>query len=147
MKALSIRQPWAWLILHGGKDIENREWRTSYRGPVLIHASKTMTRADYEACVLFISDMHTEWRLPALDVIRAQCGGIVGQVEIVDCVEASQSPWFCGPFGFVLRNPQSLPFSPCCGALKLFVPLPRDTTRIVYESESSDLRPSASISG
>ena len=34
MKALSIRQPWSWLILHGGKDIENRSWRTNVRGPV-----------------------------------------------------------------------------------------------------------------
>src|SRR3990167_9411398 len=48
MKALSIRQPWAWLILHAGKDIENRGWPTSFRGRFLIHASKGMTRAEYE---------------------------------------------------------------------------------------------------
>ncbi|WP_245839042.1 ASCH domain-containing protein [Yersinia kristensenii] len=39
MKALSIRQPWAWLIVNGYKDIENRTWNTKCRGPVLIHAS------------------------------------------------------------------------------------------------------------
>ena len=33
MKILSVRQPWAWLIVAGHKDIENRKWRTSYRGP------------------------------------------------------------------------------------------------------------------
>ena len=33
MKCLSIRQPWAWAIIHAGKDIENRCWPTSYRGP------------------------------------------------------------------------------------------------------------------
>ncbi len=38
MKALSVRQPFAWAIVHGGKDVENRSWATSYRGPVLIHA-------------------------------------------------------------------------------------------------------------
>lgn len=39
MKALSVRQPWAWAIAHGGKDIENRTWATaSYRGPLAIHA-------------------------------------------------------------------------------------------------------------
>ena len=38
MKILSVRQPWAWLLFNG-KDIENRTWRTSYRGPLLIHAS------------------------------------------------------------------------------------------------------------
>ena len=37
-RALSIRQPWAWLILNGYKDLENRTWRTDYRGPLLIHA-------------------------------------------------------------------------------------------------------------
>ncbi len=47
MKALSIRQPWAWLILHGGKDIENRDWATRFRGRVLIHASKGMTRDEW----------------------------------------------------------------------------------------------------
>ena len=40
MKALSIRAPWWFCILHNGKDIENRDWSTRYRGPVLIHASK-----------------------------------------------------------------------------------------------------------
>jgi hypothetical protein len=40
MKALSVRAPWWWYILHGGKDIENRDWPTRVRGRVLIHASK-----------------------------------------------------------------------------------------------------------
>lgn len=40
MKALSLRQPWPWFILKGGKDLENRGWTSSYRGPVLIHSSK-----------------------------------------------------------------------------------------------------------
>ena len=47
MKALSIRQPWAWLILHGGKDIENRDWATRFRGRVLIHASKGVTQDEW----------------------------------------------------------------------------------------------------
>jgi tetratricopeptide (TPR) repeat protein len=38
MKALSIRQPWAWLIVHGVKDVENRTWRTNFRGRFLVHA-------------------------------------------------------------------------------------------------------------
>lgn len=50
MKALSIRQPWAWLIVNGFKDIENRSWDTKYRGLVLIHASKGMTKDQYRAC-------------------------------------------------------------------------------------------------
>lgn len=62
MKAISIRQPWAWLILHPDlqgeerahaiecrmlKDIENRTGPTRYRGEILIHAAKGMTRAEY----------------------------------------------------------------------------------------------------
>ena len=45
-KCLSVRQPWAWLIVHGHKPLENRSWATSYRGPLLIHAAKGMTRAE-----------------------------------------------------------------------------------------------------
>src|SRR6267378_3713180 len=41
MKIISIRQPWASLIVSGVKDVENRTWSTRYRGPVLIHASRT----------------------------------------------------------------------------------------------------------
>jgi hypothetical protein len=51
MKAISIRAPWAWAILHAGKDVENRTWPTNVRGTVAIHASNSMGRAYYEwAC-------------------------------------------------------------------------------------------------
>lgn len=113
MKALSIRQPWAWLILQGGKDIENRTWKTNLRGRVLIHASKGMTRADYET-----AEMHAP--LPLFEKLQTKCGGIVGSVEIVDCVQQSESPWFFGPHGFVLRDPEPLPFIPLKGALGFF---------------------------
>lgn len=48
MKALSIRNPWAWAITHGGKRVENREWQCppTYRGPLLIHASKWHSDAE-----------------------------------------------------------------------------------------------------
>lgn len=120
MKALSIRQPWAWLICNGGKDIENREWSTRFRGRFVVHAGKSMTKAEYGACVLFIASMRTEWRLPAYDILKQQCGGIVGEAEIIDCVTESSSPWFCGTFGFVLANARPLPFAPCNGALGFF---------------------------
>lgn len=120
--ALSIRQPWAWLIVNGHKDIENRDWPTRFRGPLLIHAGKTMTKGDYEACAIFISDMETEWRMPSYEELRSQCGGIVGKAEIVDCVEWSHSPWFVGRFGFVIRNGVTLPFRACRGALNFFRP-------------------------
>jgi hypothetical protein len=128
--ALSIRQPWAWLICHAGKDIENRDWPTRFRGPLLIHAGKTMTRGDYAACCLFIAGMRSTWRLPAYDILRHECGGIVGQTEIVGCVTSSASFWFCGPYGFLLANSRPLPFHPCRGALSFFLPTGAPNTEL-----------------
>lgn len=56
MKALSIRQPWAWMILHAGKDVENRNWCTDYRGWVAIHAAKGCTHDEFEDAMLWIAD-------------------------------------------------------------------------------------------
>lgn len=120
MKAISIRQPWAWLIVTGKKDIENRNWKTNFRGPVLIHASATMTRGDYEACCLFIAGMPGTWRLPAFDIMKARCGGIVGMASITDCVTQSDSPWFVGDYGFVMDERAVLPFHGCKGKLGFF---------------------------
>lgn len=129
--ALSIRQPWASLIIKCGKDIENRTWATKLRGRIFVHAAKGMTRGEHEDAIGF-----------AVDAIRADPknkgaqtrtlrdlgfafddlprGGIIGTVEIVDCVQSSESPWFMGPYGFVLRDPQPLPFQPLKGALGFF---------------------------
>lgn len=118
MKALSIRQPWADAIIWHGKDVENRSWRTDFRGPVLIHAAKAwgpQERAD----LAFVEDM-TATKLE--DVDRPLLGGIVGQAEIVDCVEEMESRWFFGRYGFVLRNAEPLPFQPCKGRLGFFTP-------------------------
>ena len=90
MIALSIRrQPWAWLILNAGKDIENRSWPTQLRGRILIHAPKTMTRAEYECATDRL------WArggpvidLPAFETLPL--GGIVGSAEIVDLREAKR---------------------------------------------------------
>lgn len=119
--AISIRQPWAWLIIHAGKDIENRDWPTNFRGRVLIHASKSCTKAEYAAAIDFLVDRGLDRLnadLPSID--QFERGGIVGSVEIVDCTGNSASPWFMGEFGFVLRNPQPLAFIPWKGQLGFF---------------------------
>ena len=119
MLAFSIQQPFAWLIVNGHKDIENRDWKPTnpglrFRGPVLIHAGKRMYEG-YENA--------KDWDWPD---IEPPCdfglGGIVGEAEIVDCVTASRSRWFNGIYGFVIRNARSLPFRPCVGALGFFEP-------------------------
>lgn len=115
--ALSIRQPWAWLILHGGKDIENRCWPTRFRGFVLIHASKGMTRGEYAAAQEYALARGITKLPAAADLER---GGVVGVVRIVDCVARSDSEWFGGPYGFVLEDAEPLPFQAGRGALGFF---------------------------
>ena len=114
---LSIRQPWAWLVVNGWKNIENRDWPTRVRGPILIHAGKTMTRADYEACLLFMAGF-TCLEIPAPGCLDR--GGIVGRATILDCVTQHNSEWFTGQYGFVLADQKPLPFTPCKGALGFF---------------------------
>lgn len=124
MKALSIRQPWPWAILHAGKRVENRCWWTSLRGPVLIHAGKGMTRDEYTDFVDFYEDdiacpRWIDWpAVPAFaDLPR---GGVVGRATIVDCVTRYDSAYFCGPYGFVLADVWPVPFLPLKGALGFF---------------------------
>jgi hypothetical protein len=40
-----LHRPWAWLIIHAGKDIENRTWHTPYRGPVILHSARPLNTA------------------------------------------------------------------------------------------------------
>lgn len=130
MKALSIRQPWAWCIIHAGKDIENRNWSTSYRGLVLIHASKGMTRDEYEDCLDTLHHISRAHPFPAgltlPDFEALERGGIIGQARIIDCVSSSPSAWFFGPCGFVLADVEPLPFRPLKGALGFFNPDQQD---------------------
>lgn len=115
--ALSIRQPWAYFILRCGKDVENRDWFTRFRGPVLIHAAKTMTRADYEYAVDFAKSIGVA-DIPSMQQLER--GGIIGAADINDCVIESDSPWFFGKYGFILSNIRPLPFMPCKGQLGFF---------------------------
>lgn len=121
MKALSIRQPWAWLILHGGKDIENRTWHTKLRGRFLIHAAQGMTRGEHADALAFLLKAgipEAAFMMPNPELLLR--GGIIGSVELVDSVDTSDSPWYMGEKGFVLRDPKPLPFVPLKGRLGFF---------------------------
>lgn len=119
MKALSIRQPWAWLIVNGYKDIENRTWNTKHRGPVLIHASAAKpSKADMDVAREIMQHYDAAHRLP--DRGYFSLGGIVGVVTITDSVDKSPSPWFFGPKGFTLIDARPLNFHPLKGKLSLF---------------------------
>jgi hypothetical protein len=120
LPVLSIRQPWAWMIVHAGKDIENRTWKTNFRGRFLIHAAKGCTYDEWseaESWAVGVCGIGED-RCPTLDKIER--GGIVGVATLVDCVTVKRSRWFCGPFGFVLDEVQPLDFLPCKGALGFF---------------------------
>lgn len=116
MKALTVRQPWAWAIVAAGKDVENRSRRTHHRGWIVIHAG--LARPPSHA------------RLPQgvrkpkpEELVRGAASGVA---RLVDCVEKSRSKWFGGaPFGWVLKGARRLP-KPirCKGALGLWTVSP-----------------------
>ena len=88
--------------MKGYKDIENRSIRTSKRGRVAIHASgKRMTREDWE----WLRGLCEDNGATAPDESEILYGGVIGTVEITDCVTDHPSPWFEGPYGYVLANP------------------------------------------
>lgn len=93
MKALSIKNPWALLIAHGIKDIENRTWRTTHRGRILLHCSSKSLCGNIKA--MFID---TQWKSLSEDqkyMITGHWpnGCIIGEVDIVDCVQDHPSVW------------------------------------------------------
>ena len=120
MKALSIRQPWAWLIANSFKDIENRSWNTKYRGPILIHAASGLTQHEYRAAMEVCRTIHPDLpvNMPLYESIER--GGIVGMATITGTCESSSSPWFFGPVGFQLKDARTLPFYPMRGRLSFF---------------------------
>ena len=76
MKVLTIKQPWATIIMQGDKRFEFRSWKTIYRGDLLIHAGKGIDKEAMKRLSKYIpKDMTT--------------GKILGKVTLVDCVKMS----------------------------------------------------------
>lgn len=130
--ALSVRQPWAWAIFHANpvKGVENRDWNPTnpglrYRGPVAIHASAGLAREEYDSASETIRQITGDPPPPARDLLR---GGIIGSVVVQDVIRTRDvkgdpkwlSPWFFGPVGLILKQPQACAFIPCKGALGFF---------------------------
>lgn len=82
-----------------------------------MHAAQGMTRQEYEESELFALQANVTV-LPPFE--QLQRGGIVGSVELVDCLDHSDSPWYMGEKGFLLRDPRPLPFVPMKGRLGFF---------------------------
>ncbi|MFA7504240.1 MAG: hypothetical protein WCZ28_06040 [Burkholderiaceae bacterium] len=122
--ALSARQPWAWALIHGGKDVENRGEMAIRRGGmrtlvgkrIAIHAAKGMTRAEYERARDFMASIGVSCPAPA-DLER---GGIIGSAFLASVVKEHTSPWFFGPRGLCLIHPEPVPFIGARGELGMF---------------------------
>lgn len=132
--ALSVRQPWAWAILFGGKVIENRTLGAIRAGRmtpgvICLHAATGMTEREYKWALWRLDKHGTRCPLPA-DLPR---GAIVGTIEVTGIITESDSEWFGGPrssseaiahdkqpAGLTLANPRPIGPIPAKGALGYF---------------------------
>jgi hypothetical protein len=137
MRALSLRQPWAAIVVHFGKHVENRVWNTSFRGEFLIHAAKEMTRVEFDEAYRFAQAQLGE-KMPHEVDLRELCefGGVVGIARLVDVVPPCAGPggrcqcraalsfgrsWHMpDQYGFLLEDVRPLPFRPCRGLQRFF---------------------------
>jgi ASCH domain len=106
-RCLSVRQPWAWAIIHGPKRVENRTWPTNHRGRLWIHAgSSRRSFADAEPAT-----WPERYGITCPDPDSLAFGAVIGSVEVVDCVPSVNmegDPWAIGPWCWVLANPAPL---------------------------------------
>lgn len=132
---LSVRQPWAWLLCEGLKDVENRNWRTNYRGELFIHAGKSFdwdalrwlsqavpTRfAGLKAVEHFSIRFGKSERESVITAHKDEFGAIVGMVDLIDCGR-SQSVWAQPEvkYHWTVRNGQHIIAIPMRGQLGLF---------------------------
>lgn len=122
MKALTVKQPWAWALIHGGKNVENRSRPTKHRGRLYIHAGKGW--ADEGIDNIGIDAM------PADEALLS--GMVIGTVDVTDCHHADDcthntgstrcSEWAMPDhYHWVLANPMpvEIPF-PATGKLGIW---------------------------
>ncbi|MET4095132.1 ASCH domain-containing protein [Arthrobacter sp. UYCu712] len=121
MKALTVKNPWAWSIINAGKDVENRSKPTSYRGQLYIHAAKTLADDEAFHFTLFANALQDA----ALHVRHTidKLGYVLGTVDVVGCHHSAdcmkrpvggQGEWICsqwaqrGSYHWELANPRPL---------------------------------------
>ena len=117
-RVLTIKQPWAHLIINGIKRVENRSWKTDYRGLILIHAGQAY------------DESYQRDRTFGVDPAQLTYGAVIGTADLVDIVTEHSSPFFVGPFGWVLENARPIEPIPLRGQQRLFnatltLPAPR----------------------
>lgn len=123
LKALSVRQPWAWALIHAGKNVENRgpvairHMKLRKGDRIAIHAARGMTQWEYDYAVAFMRQINVIDCPHARDLVR---GAIIGSVRVEDVVTRSFSKWFMGPRGIIVSDPHPCEPIPAVGALGLF---------------------------
>jgi hypothetical protein len=106
VKALTVRQPWAWAAIYGGKDVENRRWKTTYRGPLLIHAGKDADPGGAESLLWTMADPEAFGQPRAAWETR---GAIIGLVFLTDILTDSASRWAIpGRYHWALEFPSPI---------------------------------------
>lgn len=136
MFALSLKQPWATLLVHGLKTIEVRKWKTAPRGRIFIHAARVPDERPHGWALV-----KPEW------LAEARCGGgIIGEGDLVKCVtyrtreafsadkekHLNDPEWF-EPilYGFVFENLSVRPFWKYPGWMRFFpVDLPEENEAV-----------------
>jgi hypothetical protein len=146
VKAITVRQPWAWLIVNGGKNVENREWMLAIDligERVGLHAAKWWNT---DAVVMFLNSVRpfVDPPLPAdltpiLDEMRAQTGRVIATMQVVGVVDDrggkarphsltadraaiyTTSPWrIPGDVAFCLRGVRRTTSAPIRGLLNFW---------------------------
>lgn len=129
MYVLTIRQPYAALIVHGPKRVENRTRRIIYRGPVLIHAASFVPSREVQKAYADFAEKFGLNPRPSLEY-----GGIIGVANVIDCFRPGETPnrrrddqneWFYffrqpNTFGWLLDDVQPTPHLACKGRLGLW---------------------------
>ena len=116
--ALSVQQPWAYAILHLGKNVENRSWLlpSKHLGvPILLHTGKNIDKGAYDALI------HAGFQLPPLKELPV--GGIVGSIVFSHCDRVSESFWAgSGLYHWHIKTKKTkiLPFVSVPGRLGFF---------------------------
>ncbi len=164
MKALSIRQPWASLIIYGipllesvscedgvstrledigkviFKNIENRRWAIpkSFKLPQRIYVHTAKRDDDFDSSFKWLCNLlKGAYGFILMHYSKGiPRGALIGEVDVIDCVTKSDNPWFVGPYGFVLANltVYKEPI-PCRGKLGFFEP---DIPEVMAQKDCSE---------
>jgi hypothetical protein len=122
MKVLSVKNPWAYWIMYYGKTVENRTWKTDFRGRILIHASMRWDNVPYSRWQGVLKGPITFMDVDKeIEKCKSLNGHILGSVEIYDCVCGANDSWAQpGFWHWILKDPKPCQPIPVKGSLGLW---------------------------